>query len=295
MRPIPTPSKTAADRISDTDVSRNGTRRSSTDSSQTAIDSVTEKFETKVRYLSINNQIPERTKGKDSEERLIQLAAANTQLQDQVQTHVSHQEDLSAQYADLEIRHAALQASTASHSSEIELLGRLLQEERAKSSGLIKRMEDLQPPDPYKKDDDYFKSAVEDLRYQIKMLCRAKSQILPISQPPPILNGVAGYVLGKLGHKEAEGPNYTFLEIVTHDWANYTRTHEGLKLMLQAYVWRRLIELVFEGDGSLALGTQPQVTCKEVEVGRAWAKLRRELQPGKCIYGDNPCPSSCKT
>lgn len=230
----------------------------------------------------MNNHINTLAEKQKFEEKIRILTISNSTLKDQVQILVDYQEEFTAKYNSLEQQHKDLQIIELEQLSEIELMGRLFTEEKSKNSSLLKEVDGMQPLDLYKRDDEYFKSAIEDLRYQIKCWSRTQAQILPLSTPAPILNGVTGYVLSKFGHREsAVGPCYDFLTLASLEWPSYTSTHEGFKLILQAYVWRKLVELVFEDDSWAGLSTPLQPTCRELEIPRAYNTLRKELQPSE--------------
>jgi len=114
--------------------------------------------------------------------------------------------------------------------------------EKERAQKFMKTMADMQSADPFKLDNAYFKSGVEALRYDIKNWARNQRLVLNPNQ-----NMITSVVRAVSGSRE-RGPNYEFLSSVVPYYLEYTSADEDFRWLLQAYVWKRIVELVWDDD-----------------------------------------------
>jgi hypothetical protein len=139
----------------------------------------------------------------------------------------------------------------------------------------MKTMAEMQSADPFKLDNTNISSSVKELRYDIKNWARAQRLVPSL----PSQGVISSYTRGMLGGRE-KGPNYEFLKDITPLFHEYTETHQDFKLLLQAYVWKRIVALVFDDD--LWAGTRRSLDDDDTEhkLQLGYRSMKSRLEPG---------------
>lgn len=160
--------------------------------------------------------------------------------------------------------------------SEIATTYGLYRKEKERAQKLMKTMAEMQNADPFKLDNNNITSFVKELRYNIKNWARAQ-RLVPSH---PTHGVITTYASRALGVRE-KGPNYEFLKEITPNYQEYTESPQDFKLLLQAYVWKRIIEMIFFED--LWAGTRKSLddddTDHKLQVG--YRSMKQRLQPGQ--------------
>jgi hypothetical protein len=207
------------------------------------------------------------------EDKLRALTKANADIEDQIHKLLNNQEEAQAaamgyqnqmeeRYRDavayIEKLRREREEAEFEWRTELTKVEGLCRKEKERAQKLLKTMADMQSADPYKLDNNHFISEVKALRYNIKNWARAQ-RLVP-SVPPP--NIISSYLNKTLGASE-RGPNYDFLKSVTPEYQDYTESSTDFKWLLQAYVWKRIVDLVFVDE--LWIGTRLKLDDEEVE------------------------------
>jgi hypothetical protein len=169
----------------------------------------------------------------------------------------------------------------AREEAELELRSQLAtaqgntRKEKERAQKLMKTMAEMQSADPYKLDNNNIKDSVKELRYSIRNW--ASSQRLLLSQPQP--GRFATYMGMAVGRER--GPVYDFLESVTPNFHEYTGNHQDFKYLLQAYVWKQIVELVIYDDLWAGLRKSINDQDSEYKMIVGYRALKSRLQPGE--------------
>jgi hypothetical protein len=234
-------------------------------------------YEDKIRTLEKN--------AKDMEEHI------NTLLNSQEHS-MKYQTEIEGRYRaavnHIEKEKRAREESELNSRSEITNIRGAYQKEKERAQKLMKTMAEMQSADPFKLDNTNITSTVKELRYDIKNWARAQRLVPSL----PVQGLISTYASRAIGMRE-KGPNYEFLRDVTPVFHEYTDSPQEFKWLLQAYVWKRIVELIFYDD--LWAGTRKSLDDDEMDhklqVGYRSMKLR--LQPGLFLKPapKKQCPS----
>lgn len=232
--------------------------------------------------LSLTNDLR-----KKDEERILILEKTGRDMEEQIHSLLNAQEaairyrtEIEARYKStlnqIEKEKRAREESELNYRTEITTMRGAYQKEKERAQKLMKTMAEMQSADPFKMDNTSITSLVKELRYDIKNWARAQ-RLVPSLPAQGILST---YASRALGGKE-RGPNYEFLKDTTPMFQEYTESPQELKWVLQAYMWRRIVELVFIED--LWAGTRRSIDDEEsdykLQIGYRQMKLR--LTPGQ--------------
>jgi len=119
-------------------------------------------------------------------------------------------------------------------------------------------------------------SSVKELRYDIKNWAWAQRLVPSL----PAQGLLSTYASRALGGRE-KGPNYEFLKDVTPIFHEYTESPQEFRWLLQAYVWKRIIELIFYDD--LWAGTRKSLDDEETDyqLPKGYRTMKQRLEPGQ--------------
>jgi hypothetical protein len=142
----------------------------------------------------------------------------------------------------------------------------------------MKTMAEMQSADPFKIDNTSIISSARELRYDIKNWARAQRPVPSL----PAQGLLSTYANRALGGKE-KGPNYEFLKDVTPVFHDYTESPQDFKWLLQAYVWKRIVEMIFYED--LWAGIRKALDDEEVEYKllQGYRHMKSNLTPSKIL------------
>jgi hypothetical protein len=119
----------------------------------------------------------------------------------------------------------------------------LYRKEKERAQKLMKTMAEMQNADPFKLDNTHISSNVKELRYAIKNWARAQ-RLVPSVPAQGSITQIAGRLLGLADR----GPYYEFFKDITSNFQEYTESPQDFKRLLQAYVWKYIVKMVFEDD-----------------------------------------------
>lgn len=212
------------------------------------------------------------------------LAKTVKEMEEQIHTLLNAQEHGMKYQSELEGRYRAAvnhiekekrarEESELNSRSEITTIRGAYQKEKERAQKLMKTMAEMQSADPFKLDNTNIASSVKELRYDIKNWAWAQRLVPSL----PAQGLISTYASRALGSRE-KGPNYEFLKDVTPIFHDYTESSQDFKWLLQAYVWKRIVELIFYED--LWAGTRKSIDEEETEfklqTGYRLMKLRLE-------------------
>lgn len=159
--------------------------------------------------------------------------------------------------------------------SEITTIRGAYQKEKERAQKLMKTMAEMQSADPFKLDNTSITSSVKELRYDIKNWAWAQRLVPSL----PAQGLLSTYASRALGGRE-KGPNYEFLKDVTPIFHEYTESPQEFRWLLQAYVWKRIVELIFYED--LWAGTRKSLDDEETDyqLPKGYRTMKQRLEPG---------------
>lgn len=237
------------------------------------------------KYMPSENSEPSSERRK-LEKQIRNLTAEKDKLEEYIRNLLSTQEEVLKQQAETEAQfnnacaHIKKEADARREAelnlrSEIATAQGQFRKEKERAQKFMKTMADMQSADPFKLDNAYFKSGVEALRYGIKNWARNQRLVLNPNQ-----NMITSVVRAVSGSRE-RGPNYEFLSSVVPYYLEYTSADEDFRWLLQAYVWKRIVELVWNDD--LWAGPHKQTDDNDTEnrliVG--YYLMKGRLEPGE--------------
>lgn len=221
------------------------------------------------------------------EDRILTFEKTAKEMEEQIHTLLNAQEQGMKYQTELEGRYRAAvnhieKEKRAREENELNLRSEITnirgayQKEKERAQKLMKTMAEMQSADPFKLDNTSITSTVKELRYDIKNWAWAQRLIPSL----PAQGLIAAYASRAVGGGREKGPNYDFLRDVHPVFQEYTESPQDFKWLLQAYVWKRIVELIFYED--LWAGTRKSLDDDEIDyklqVGYRSMKLR--LQPG---------------
>jgi hypothetical protein len=231
---------------------------------------------------------PERQKYED---KIKALSKAGIKIEEQVnilldaqEQGMKYQSEMEARYreaiAHIEREKRARDESELNLRSEVNEVRGSWQREKERSQKLMKTMAEMQNADPFKVDNDNIVSAVKELRYNIKNWVWAQRLIPSL----PAQGVISTYVTRAVGGPRDKGPNYEFFNYVTPNWAEYTEKPTDFRWLLQAYVWKRLVEILFYDD--LWAGNRRPINDddKEYKLFSAYHALKLGLELGISLH-----------
>jgi hypothetical protein len=218
------------------------------------------------------------------EEKVRDLVKRESEREETIRNLLTTQDSLVKDRKGLEERYKAANSlfekeKRAREESELNLRSEnatiqgLCRKEKERAQKLMKTMAEMQSADPFKLDNSNISSSVKELRYDIKNWARAQ-RLMPSL---PCQGGLASYASRALGREK--GPNYEFLKEITPLYHEYTETHQDFKLLLQAYIWKRIVALVFEDD--MWAGTRQSLNDDEIEyrLQVGYRSMKSSLKP----------------
>lgn len=209
------------------------------------------------------------------------------EMEEQIHTLLNAQERVMKYQSELEGRYKAAvnhiekekrarEESELNLRSEITTIRGAYQKEKERAQKLIKTMAEMQSADPFKLDNTSITSSAKELRYDIKNWAWAQRLVPSL----PAQGFISTYASRALGGKD-KGPNYEFLKDITPIFHEYTESTQDFKWLLQAYVWKRIVELVFYED--LWAGTRKSIDEEETEyrLQMGYRSMKLRLEPGQ--------------
>jgi hypothetical protein len=224
---------------------------------------------------------------KKYDEKILTLEKTGKEMEEQIHNLLNAQEPMLKYQAELEARHRSAlnhieKEKRAREESELNLRTEIMtvrgayQKEKERAQKLMKTMAEMQSADPFKMDNTSITSLVKELRYDIKNWAWAQRLVPSL----PAQGLISTYASRALGGKE-KGPNYEFLKEVTPIFHEYTESPQDFKWVLQAYIWKRIVELIFYED--LWAGTRKAVDDDETEykLQTGYRQMKLRLTPGQ--------------
>ncbi len=221
------------------------------------------------------------------EVKILALEKTVKEMEEQIHNLLNAQEPVMKYQTELEARYRAAvnhiekekrarEESELNLRSEITTIRGAYQKEKERAQKLMKTMAEMQSADPFKIDNTSITSSVKELRYDIKNWVWAQRLVPSL----PAQGLISSYASRALGGKE-KGPNYDFLKEVTPIFHEYTESPQEFKWVLQAYVWKRIVELVFYED--LWSGTRKSINEEETDykLHTGYRLMKQRLTPGE--------------
>jgi len=221
------------------------------------------------------------------EERIRNLENAAKEMEERIHTLLNTQECGMKYQTELEGRYRAAinhiekekrarEESDLNQRSEITTIRGAYQKEKERAQKLMKTMAEMQSADPFKLDNSSITSSVKELRYDIKNWAWAQRLVPSL----PAQGLIQTYASRAIGGRE-KGPNYDFLRDVTPVFHEYTESPQDFKWLLQAYVWKRIVELIFYDD--LWAGTRKSLDDDEIDykLQVGYRSMKLKLLPGQ--------------
>lgn len=217
------------------------------------------------------------------------LTKTMAEMEEQIQNLLNAQEDMMKHNSTLESRYKAAVANIEKEKrsreeselalrSEIVAAQGLYRKEKERAQKLMKTMAEMQSADPFKVDNTSISSSVKELRYGIRNWARA--QFLMPSLPA---QGVISSLSSRVTGVKVKSPNYERLKYITPYYDEYTEISQDFAYLLQAYVWRQIVDMIFHED--LWLGIRTPVDDEESDhklskLATAYHVMKLKLQPG---------------
>jgi len=223
------------------------------------------------------------------EERILTLEKVGRETEQQIHSLLNAQEKCMKYQTELEARYrgaintlekekSAREESELGLRTDITTIRGAYQKEKERAQKLMKTMAEMQNADPFKMDNTSITSLVKELRYDIKNWARAQKLIPSL----PAQGLISTYANKALGGRD-RGPNYEFLKEVTPVFHEYTESPQDFKYVLQAYIWKRIVELVIVED--LWAGTRKSIDDDESEykLQLGYRHMKMKLTPGMSL------------
>jgi hypothetical protein len=224
------------------------------------------------------------------EKQIQNLTNERAQMEGQIHTLLTTQESALKYQTDMEARYRdacahiqkeakAREEAELNLRSEIAAVQGQYRKEKERAQKFMKTMAEMQSADPFKLDNLYFKSAAETLRYDIKNWAR-NQRLVPT---PPAQNMISSMMNRVVPGSRERGPNYEFLASVVPNYFEYTESAGDFRWLLQAYVWKRLVEMIWNDDlwAGIRKPTNDDDTEHRLPVG--YRMMKGRLEPGNYL------------